>query len=70
MRLEEWRTTKKFSYKQLALRFGVGHATMARRWCLPSTHKDAQVPGHEYMRIIVQMTDGAVQPNDFYNLHE
>ncbi len=70
MKLQEWRSLKNFTYKQLAMKFGVEHSTMVRRWCLPSSHKNSQVPGHKYMKIIVQMTDGAVQPNDFYNLHE
>ena len=70
MKLEEWRSLKKFSYKQLANKFGVAHPTIVRRWCLSKSHKDCQIPNHNYMKIIVQMTDGAVQPNDFYELHE
>jgi len=67
MKLEQFRVEKKLSYGQLASRLAAGHATIVRRWCLPNTHKDSKVPSKKYMLRIINYTQNAVQPNDFYN---
>ena len=61
---------KGWSYGQLAQRLGTKHAQMARRWCLPMDHADYLVPSNRgatrYMSRILQLTNGEVQPNDFF----
>ncbi len=66
MKLEEWRNERKLSYPQLAEKLGTKHATVVRRWCLDSDHKDFKIPSFKYMMIIQETTMGAVTPNDFY----
>tara|TARA_R100000808_G_scaffold220_1_gene1327 strand:+ start:508 stop:720 length:213 start_codon:yes stop_codon:yes gene_type:complete len=70
LKLNDWRTVKKLSYVQLALKLGASHAGVVRRWCLDPKHQYYTIPNQEFMRNIVNMTDGAVQPNDFYKIHE
>jgi len=69
MTLEEYRNEKKLNYTQLARKLGLNEATMVRRWCLAPDHKTntpRHIPSNKHMRTIIQATDGAVQPNDFY----
>lgn len=66
MLLNEYRTQNKLSFQKLATICGAGHATVARRWCLPTNHKDRMIPNKKFMQIIQNVTMGAVQPNDFY----
>ncbi len=66
MTLDQWRIKKRLSYKKLAKLLGAPHATVARRWCLPTDHKDRVVPSKKYMQRVVQLSDGSVTPNDFY----
>ena len=66
MKLEDWRNQKGLSYPQLASKFGANHATVVRRWCLAADHKDFKIPSSKYMRVIQEITMGAVTPNDFY----
>tara|TARA_R100000655_G_scaffold5265_1_gene16297 strand:- start:465 stop:680 length:216 start_codon:yes stop_codon:yes gene_type:complete len=67
LKLNDWRLSKNFSYRDLAKKLGAGHATMVRRWCLPHDHVDHKKPSTQYMKIIMLATDGAVSANDFYN---
>lgn len=66
MKLERWRSEKKLTLTQLAEKLGAPHATVVRRWCLPTDHKDYKIPSTKYMLIIQETTMGAVTPNDFY----
>lgn len=66
MTLEDWRNSKSMSYSALAKKLGASHATVVRRWCLPSDHKDRMIPAPKFMAIIHEATSGAVQANDFY----
>lgn len=66
MTLDQWRKRKGHSYKALAEMIGATHASVARRWCLPLDDDDYMIPKPKYMLSIVEVTGGAVQPNDFY----
>jgi len=66
MTLDEYRKSKKLTYKSLAELLGAAHPTVARRWCLPIHHKNRMIPNQEFMERIMTMTDGSVTPNDFY----
>lgn len=66
MKLEQFRQNKELSYGQLASRLGAKHATIVRRWCLPKNHKNRMVPSEKYMNRIINYTQSAVMPNDFY----
>ena len=68
MKLIEYKQQKKISYAKLASLIGASHATIARRFCLPKTHKDRMIPSAKYMAAIMTVTDGAVTPNDFYRV--
>ncbi len=66
MKLNDYRLKKNWSYGQLAMMTGASHATVVRRWCLPHTHKNSYIPERKFMLQIVKLTNGEVQPNDFY----
>lgn len=66
MTLLEFKQRNKLSYARLAALIGADHATIARRFCLPKTHKDRMIPSARYMDAIITATNGAVTPNDFY----
>ena len=66
MKLNDYRLQKNWSYGQLAMMIGASHATVVRRWCLPLTHKNSMIPDKKFMLQIVKLTNGEVQPNDFY----
>ena len=66
MKLNEYRINKKWSYGQLAMMTGASHATVVRRWCLPCSHPNSMIPDRKFMLEIIRLTNGAVQPNDFY----
>tara|TARA_R100000697_G_scaffold23970_1_gene31902 strand:- start:134 stop:343 length:210 start_codon:yes stop_codon:yes gene_type:complete len=68
MTLREFKDQNKMSYAKLAAMIGASHATIARRFCLPRTHKDRMIPSAKYMAAIMTVTDGAVTPNDFYRV--
>tara|TARA_R100001460_G_scaffold18936_1_gene39826 strand:+ start:1006 stop:1215 length:210 start_codon:yes stop_codon:yes gene_type:complete len=68
MTLREFKDQNKMSYAKLAAMIGASHATIARRFCLPRTHKDRMIPSAKYMDAIMTVTDGAVTPNDFYRV--
>ena len=68
MTLREFKDQNKMSYAKLAAMIGASHATIARRFCLPKTHKDRMIPSAKYMTAIMTVTDGAVTPNDFYRV--
>jgi transcriptional regulator with XRE-family HTH domain len=66
MTLDEYRKERRLSLAALAGLLGAPHATIARRWCLPRGHPNAMIPSPKYMLRIMDVTAGAVQPNDFY----
>ena len=66
MRLDEFRKNKGLSLSALARELGAPHATVVRRWCLPQGHPQSLIPSPRYMSAILDYSDGAVQPNDFY----
>ena len=66
MTLKEFRDQNKLTYKALANLLGASDATVARRWCLAKSHKDAMIPDRHYMTSIIEATRGQVMPNDFY----
>ena len=61
MTLDEYRKEKGWSYGKLAEVLNVGHGRMTSRWC-----KHEVIPTKEHMHRIMDLTMGAVQPNDFY----
>ena len=61
MTLDEYRKQKNWSYGKLAKVLGVGHSRMTSRWC-----KHEVIPSKDHMHRIMELTMGAVQPNDFY----
>jgi len=66
MRLDQYRLSKGLSYSALARLTKASHATVVRRWCLPTGHKDKKIPAPKFMMRIQEITGGSVQPNDFY----
>jgi hypothetical protein len=66
MTLEQWRVRKKLSYGKLAKLLGASHASVVSRWCRDIDDKDRMIPKPPYMEAIYRLTDGSVQPNDFY----
>lgn len=64
MKLEQFRTAKKLSFGGLAKLLGLegdSAATTVWRWC-----KGNRTPKPEYISKIYKITQGKVQPNDFY----
>tara|TARA_R100000808_G_scaffold4772_1_gene15118 strand:- start:89 stop:301 length:213 start_codon:yes stop_codon:yes gene_type:complete len=70
MTLNEYRIEKGWSYSHLARQIGCSHATVARRWCLSPEEPAFMFPGKKYMSLIKIVTNGMVQPNDFYKHNE
>jgi len=68
MKLDAFRKQKGWSYVDLAKLTGASHATVARRWCLPHSHRDYKIPAQKFMNAILVISDGAVQPNSFYQV--
>jgi hypothetical protein len=66
MTLKEFKDQKNLSYKGLAKLLGASDPTVARRWCLDKSHKDAMIPDRQFMTSIIEATMGQVMPNDFY----
>jgi|TARA_R110000796_G_scaffold125618_1_gene240152 transcriptional regulator with XRE-family HTH domain len=66
MTLNEYRMQKNLTYAALAKLLGFDQATMARRWCLPRAHPQSQTPSAKNMANIIEITQSAVTPNDFY----
>jgi transcriptional regulator with XRE-family HTH domain len=66
MTLDEYRKSKRLSLAALAAQLGASHATVVRRWCLPLEHPQSMIPSPAFMTRIMEVTGGAVQPNDFY----
>tara|TARA_Y100000589_G_scaffold323438_1_gene357972 strand:- start:148 stop:369 length:222 start_codon:yes stop_codon:yes gene_type:complete len=67
MKLDTWRRENGLSYRALAQKLGQKEATIARRWCLPPGHQDQLIPRKgPNMDRIIEVTNGAVMPNDFY----
>jgi|TARA_R100001377_G_scaffold12886_1_gene6469 hypothetical protein len=66
MTLNEFRLNKKLTYIALSKLLGFDQATMSRRWCLPRAHPQSQTPSARNMEKIIEATQSAVTPNDFY----
>ena len=67
MKLDTWRKENGLSYRALAQKLGQKEATIARRWCLPPGNQDQLIPRKgPNMDRIIEVTGGAVMPNDFY----
>lgn len=62
--LETWRIEKDLSYTELGELIEATHVSAAR-YC-----RKERIPQGRRMRRIVQVTEGAVQPNDFYDIPE
>lgn len=64
MRLAVWRKTESLTQAELADRLGVSqpHVSMMER-----AH-DPAIPAPEVMRLIYLLSNGAVRPDDFYDL--
>ena len=61
MTLDDFRKEKGWSYGKLGRVLGTDHTRMASRWC-----KNEVIPNKVYMDRILNVTMGAVTPNDFY----
>ena len=70
MTLNEYKNQNEMSYGQLAELLGASHAAVVRRWCLRPTHPDRMIPSTAFMKKIHDLTEGSVQPNDFYCFDE
>ena len=66
-KLEDYRTRNKITYKQLAGTFEI-HERTARRHCKPLGDLDFHLPIQKTMVKIIMITEGYVQPNDFYHI--
>lgn len=66
MTLDQWRKKNGHSYNALAKMIGASHASVVRRWCMDMDEDEFMIPKPKYMLLILQVTSGAVQPNDFY----
>jgi hypothetical protein len=66
MTLDNWRKKRGYSYRALAQMIGASHASVVRRWCMDLDDDDFMIPKTKYMLIILEVTAGEVQPNDFY----
>ena len=61
MKLLDWRTAQALTLAQLAERVGVTKISLSRY------ERGERIPAREIMQKIAAVTDGAVQPNDFYS---
>jgi len=66
-KLEDYRTRNKITYKQLANTLEI-HERTARRHCKPLGDLDFHLPIQKTMVKIIMITEGYVQPNDFYHI--
>ena len=67
MKLDTWRKENNLSYSELARKLGQSETTMARRWCYPPGDIRQLIPRKgQNMDRIIEVTGGAVMPNDFY----
>jgi hypothetical protein len=66
-KLEDYRTRNKITYKQLADTLEI-HERTARRHCKPLGDLDFHLPIQKTMVKIIMITEGYVQPNDFYHI--
>lgn len=67
MKLREWREESDWTLDGLATALGTVTSTIFR-WELDAGHPDKRIPTRGFMLKIYQMSGGAVQPNDFYDL--
>ena len=61
-KLKAWRQAQGLSARDLATKVGVSRITVH------SWERGASIPPPELMRRLVELTGGAVQPNDFYTI--
>jgi hypothetical protein len=66
-KLEDYRTRNKYSFKKLAGMLEI-HERTARRHCRPLGDLDFHLPIQKTMEKIIIITEGYVQPNDFYHI--
>ena len=64
MRLVAWRKQKGLTQTQLAERLGVTQPYVSSM----ERAVDPAIPNPSIMKALFELTDGAVQPNDFYSL--
>ena len=65
MKLNDWRLEKNYSYEKLGHLLGVSHRSV-RRWCLPNHRQDKAIPNDKLKVLILNLTRGQVQPNDWF----
>ena len=63
MKLKSYRTEKNITLADLAAKVGVSEVAMSRY------ERGERIPRRDVMSKIEQVTDGAVQPNDFFDTH-
>lgn len=63
MQLKTWLQDKGVSYAEFARRIGASNGKVVQRYA-----ERERMPEPTMMTKIVEATDGAVQPNDFYDL--
>ena len=69
MDLWKFRQEHGLSLAEMARRIGVVSAATVWRYELAADHPAARIPGRWQMMAIYRATDGAVTPNDFYDLN-
>ncbi len=62
MKLRRWMTREKVTYMAMSDRIGRSHSVV-QRYCTGE-----RIPGRDAMVKIYVVTNGEVQPNDFYDL--
>jgi len=67
MTLDTFRKKQGWSFAELARQTEAAHATVARRWCLPSSDPYSKIPAKRFMSKIIELSGGTVLPNDFYD---
>lgn len=66
MTLLQWKIKNGYTWAGLAHVFGVSDGNIVRRWCLPLDDGARKIPRREMMLKIYELTNGEVEPNDFY----
>lgn len=69
MRFSEWLKQAEMKPKEAAARIGVLPTSLSR-YLLAPDHPNFRRPTNDVMAAIYELTGGAVQPNDFYELPE
>lgn len=66
MTLLKWKIKNGYTWKGLAHALDVSDGNIIRRWCLPLNDPARKIPRKEMMLKIFKLTEGEVEPNDFY----